>query len=117
MQFLFPNNVSLAPRCSWALMTRCGMPASTAFSSKRPPFSAPNAFNFDRRESVLDYYAPGALRELVSEQANIINIADTAVLTARIEEQSQGTPLWRWCLTLALCFLAAEILLLRLWKV
>ena len=75
------------------------------------------AFNYDRRESVLDYYAPGALRELVGEQANIINIADTAVLTARIEEQSQGTPLWRWCLILALAFLAVEVLLLRLWKV
>ncbi|MCO6478517.1 MAG: BatA domain-containing protein [Phaeodactylibacter sp.] len=75
------------------------------------------AFNYDRRESALDYYAPDALRELIGEQANIINIADTAVLTARIEEQSQGTPLWRWCLILALVFLAAEVLLLRLWKV
>lgn len=75
------------------------------------------AFNYDRRESALDYYAPDALRERVGAQANIINIADTAVLTARIEEQSQGTPLWRWCLILALVFLAGEVLLLRLWKV
>ena len=75
------------------------------------------AFNYDRRESALDYYAPDALRERVGAQANIINIADTAVLTARIEEQSQGTPLWRWCLILALAFLAGEVLLLRLWKV
>ncbi|MCO6489419.1 MAG: BatA domain-containing protein [Phaeodactylibacter sp.] len=75
------------------------------------------AFNYDRRESALDYYAPDALRERVGAQANIINISDTAVLTARIEEQSQGTPLWRWCLILALVFLAAEVLLLRLWKV
>ena len=88
----------------------------TLFLKEAEPLGA-YAFNYDRRESVLDYYSPDALRELLGEQANIINIADTAVLTARIEEQSQGTPLWRWCLILALVFLAGEVLLLRLWKV
>jgi len=75
------------------------------------------AFNYDRRESVLEYFAPDALRELAGEKVNVIEISDAAVLTARIEEQSQGTALWRWCLILALAFLAGEVLLLRLWKV
>ncbi len=88
----------------------------TLFLQESNPLGA-YAFNYDRRESALDYYSPDALGELVGPLANIINIADTAVLTARIEEQSQGTPLWRWCLILALVFLGAEVLLLRLWKV
>lgn len=88
----------------------------TLFLKPDSPLGA-YAFNYDRRESELAYYAPDALRERVGEQANIIEISDAAVLTARIEEQSQGTPLWRWCLILALVFLAGEVLLLRWWRV
>lgn len=75
------------------------------------------AFNYDRRESDLDYYSPDELAGYVGPLANLINIADNAVLTATIEERSQGIPLWRWCLILALVFLGAEVLLLRFWEV
>ncbi len=88
----------------------------TLFLKENEPLGV-YAFNYDRRESVLEYYPPDALREYVGEIANVIDIADTAVLTARIEEQSQGVTLWRLCLILALIFLAGEVLLLRLWKV
>ncbi len=74
------------------------------------------AFNYDRKESVLDYYNPADLRAYVGSLASVITAADNDVLTARIEERSQGVVLWRWCLILALLFLAAEILLLRFWK-
>lgn len=75
------------------------------------------AFNYDRRESDLDYYSPDELAEYVGPLANLINVADNAVLTATIEERSQGIPLWRWCLILALVFLGVEVLLLRFWEV
>ena len=75
------------------------------------------AFNYDRRESVLQHYSPDALAEFVGPVPSIINVTDEAVLTAAIEERSQGTALWRWCLILALLFLGVEVLLLRFWKV
>jgi len=74
------------------------------------------AFNYDRRESVLDYYKPEALAEFVGPVPDVINLTDSAVLTATIEERSQGTTFWRWCLILALVFLGLEGLLLRFWK-
>lgn len=75
------------------------------------------AFNFNRQESALDYYTPADLQERVGPLAAIMSVGDNAVLTAQIEEQSQGIALWRWCLMLALVFLGVETLLLRFWKV
>jgi hypothetical protein len=75
------------------------------------------AFNYDRAESDLSYYSPVELRAEAAGAYNVIEVADAATLSARIEARSQGTPLWRWCLILALLFLAAEALLLRFWRV
>ncbi len=75
------------------------------------------AFNYNRRESVLDYYTASELQQFNNPSFNVIDILDTAVLTAQIEERTQGMTLWRLCLILALVFIAAEVMLLRLWKV
>lgn len=74
------------------------------------------AFNYNRRESRLEYFTPEELSALNNPAFNVIDILDTTVLTARIEERSQGVTLWRLCLILALAFLAAEVTILRLWK-
>ena len=75
------------------------------------------AFNYNRKESILDYYNKEDLKTYVGENVNVIDTNESAILTAKIEERSQGIILWRWCLMLALLFLAIEILLLRFWKV
>ncbi len=75
------------------------------------------AFNFDRKESALDYIPADELDDRVSANINVLDVMEETVLTARIEERSQGIVLWRWCLILALVFLAAEVLLLRFWRV
>lgn len=74
------------------------------------------AFNFNRKESDLQYYTSQDLQYLVGDLAKVISVNDNSVLTAQIEERSQGIVLWRWCLILALLFLGAEVLLLRFWK-
>ncbi len=74
------------------------------------------AFNYNRKESELDYYNPADLQAWVGDNAKVIDINDNTVLTAKIEERSKGVTLWRWCVALALLFLAAEVLLLRFWK-
>lgn len=75
------------------------------------------AFNYDRRESELSYFNAADLRERLGGQAEVLEVLDNAVLTGKIQQQSRGIPLWKWCLIGALIFLAVEILLLRFWKV
>lgn len=74
------------------------------------------AFNFDRKESDLSYFNADELDGLSKGSVNVIDINEAALLTANIEERSQGLVLWRWCLILVLFFLAMESLLLRFWK-
>ena len=75
------------------------------------------SFNYDRKESQLEYFDAEGLKKFAGPLANVITATDEAVLAAKIEEQSRGMVLWRWCIILALLFLAAEVFILRLWKV
>ena len=74
-------------------------------------------FNFDRRESVLDYYDVKSLQTYERKNLKVFDETVEANFTAIVGERNQGVSLWRWCLILALTFLAAETLLLRFWKV
>lgn len=74
------------------------------------------AFNYDRIESNLDYYSTQELKENWGAGYNIIENSLQSDLSNVIKEKDQGTTYWRWCLILALLFLAIETLLLRIWK-
>jgi hypothetical protein len=75
------------------------------------------AFNYDRRESDLNYLSTTDLKGMERKNIHIMDAAAEANFTALVGEQTQGTHYWRWCVILALLFLAAEILLIRLWRV
>ncbi|MEM1321769.1 MAG: BatA domain-containing protein [Bacteroidota bacterium] len=75
------------------------------------------AFNYDRKESELEYYNEGDLSTLVGDRIKVIDASTISDLTPLIGERSRGIVLWRWCLILALVFLGLEALLLRFWKV
>ncbi|MEO0775559.1 MAG: BatA domain-containing protein [Bacteroidota bacterium] len=75
------------------------------------------AFNYDRKESALAYYNETDLGQQLSENMHLIGNTARANLTEVVGERSQGIVLWRWCLILALIFLALETLLLRFWRV
>jgi hypothetical protein len=75
------------------------------------------AFNYSRQESELEYYSAADLQAQLGERVDLIDTADDNAITAEIEERSQGIVLWRWCLILALIWLAMEVFLLRFWKV
>ncbi|WP_020534644.1 BatA domain-containing protein [Lewinella cohaerens] len=75
------------------------------------------AFNYSRQESALDYYNADDLQAQVGDRVDLINTADDNAIATEIEERSQGIVLWRWCLILALIWLALEVLVLRFWKV
>ena len=74
-------------------------------------------FNFDRRESVLDYFDNKALKDFTNKNIQIFDETAEANFTAIVGEKNQGVTLWRWCVILALLFLAIETLILRFWKV
>ena len=74
------------------------------------------AFNYDRIESNLDYESTDELNERYGANANVIGNTASADLSQIIKQKDQGIRFWKWCLILALLFLAIETLLLRFWK-
>jgi len=75
------------------------------------------AFNFDRKESDLTVSSNAALEDLANRtNINLLNASLKSDFSAYINEKDKGIVLWRWCLILALIFLAIEILLLRFWS-
>ncbi len=77
------------------------------------------SFNYDRKESQMSFLAPSALDSLC-KNAGIKNFSvlpsagDT--LPALLTEVNRGKFYWKYCIILALLFLAIEESLLRLWK-
>ena len=75
------------------------------------------SFNYSRQESVMDFYTPDEVKRLVGDMrlANC-SVAPSAQksMTDYIRQRSQGRPLWRVCLLLALLALLAETILLKL---
>ncbi|CAH0999769.1 hypothetical protein LEM8419_01069 [Neolewinella maritima] len=73
------------------------------------------AFNYDRRESDLQYTAPEELAELAN--VTVLDASSQAALAGEIRARNEGRPLWQYFVWLALVSLLAEALLLRFWRV
>lgn len=71
------------------------------------------ALHDDRRESVQEFLTPSDLEEAGFQLPDDMALAD---LSAWVGEKERGVVLWRWFVILALAFLLAETLLLRLWR-
>ncbi len=77
------------------------------------------AFNYDRQESVLDFYNADELKELVRKAGlKHVHVLDATEkpLTQLIEDLNRGVRYWKLFAFLALLFIAAEIGMLRFWK-
>lgn len=76
------------------------------------------AFNYDKRESMMQFYNLDELKKIFTGRKNIQiyeNIADKKFIQD-FQERSIGTPLWKYFIWLALICLLAEILIIRLFK-
>ncbi len=74
------------------------------------------SLNMSRLESDLGAMTPEELRaELDLRGLGTFSVLDagTGDLSLRLTELGQGSKLWKWCLLLALLFLAAEVFLIR----
>lgn len=74
------------------------------------------AFNFNRKESDLDYYDAGDLKDLAGEEVQVLD-AQTKDLSKNIADSFNGISLWRYFVLFALLCIIAEICVLRFWKV
>ena len=78
------------------------------------------SFNYNRAESDLESMSNNELETLIASKG-ISNI--TAMkpgnenLSVLMQHTSEGVHLWKWCIILALIFLAAEILLIRFFRI
>ena len=77
------------------------------------------AFNFDRKESDMNFYTKEELQKQLDEK-NLKNIViiepNEKALTNALQEATDGKKLWKLFLFLALAFLLSEILIIRLFK-
>lgn len=77
------------------------------------------AFNFDRKESDMNFMNSESLQKQMDENG-LKNIAviepSEKTLTNALQEVNDGKKLWKLFLILALMFLAAEILIIRLFR-
>jgi hypothetical protein len=77
------------------------------------------AFNFDRKESDMNFMTKDDLQKQIDEKGlknfGIIE-PNEKTLTNALQEVNDGKKLWKLFLILALIFLAAEILIIRLFK-
>jgi len=74
------------------------------------------AFNFDKRESNLSHYSAQELRAMIGPNRPNVRVYDASTgesVAAQYRAERVGTPLWRYCLAMALACLLAEVLLLR----
>lgn len=71
------------------------------------------AFNPAKTESDLSYFAAEDLKEI----GHSVKVIDprTASLDRVVSVENLGIQLWKYCVVLALVFLAAEIMLIRMW--
>lgn len=78
------------------------------------------SFNYDRAESDLAAMSSSELDNVIASKG-LVNIKamqpGNANLSVMMQQTSEGIHLWKWCIVLALLFLAAEILLIRFFRI
>jgi len=74
------------------------------------------AFNYDRKESALQYYSIDELDKMYGSVYNIYDNVMEANFSDIVEQREKGVHYWKWCLIFALIFLLIESLLIRFWK-
>ncbi|EJF54820.1 N-terminal double-transmembrane domain-containing protein [Saprospira grandis DSM 2844] len=74
------------------------------------------AFNYNRRESALEFYSLEELESSADGRYSIIDGNYGQDFGSLVLEETEGASLWKYFLILALLFLLLETLLLRLWQ-
>ncbi len=77
------------------------------------------SFNYNRKESDMSFLPTPELQKLCDDAGlrnfSVMSVSN-ASLSTLMQEVNRGKYYWKYCILLALLFLAAEELILRLWK-
>ncbi|MBK7390355.1 MAG: BatA domain-containing protein [Bacteroidetes bacterium] len=77
------------------------------------------AFNFNRSESDMSFFTADQISEALGKYRlsnfELMN-AEKAEIVNHFSQLSEGIRLWKYCIILALLFLAIEVLLLKFWR-
>lgn len=77
------------------------------------------AFNYDRKESDLQYYSTREIEDHLEEEqlkkATVVSEVQRN-FSEVLDELQNGKQLWKWAIMLALLFIVVEVLLARFWK-
>lgn len=74
------------------------------------------AFNYDKRNSFLEQYSAGELRQLIGNNhpnVTVYEASRAAAVRDQFRHDNVGTPLWKYCLLFSLLFFMTEIALIR----
>jgi hypothetical protein len=73
------------------------------------------AFNFNKKESDLDFYTVEEIKDMAGNGANVhvLEASDEIAIKKIFSPDNMGTQLWKYCLILCLLFALTEILLIR----
>lgn len=73
------------------------------------------AFNFNKKESDLDFYTADEIKDLAGNASNVhvLEASDEVAIKKIFSPDNRGTQLWKYCLILCLIFALTEILLIR----
>ena len=76
------------------------------------------AFNLNKDESRMEVMTDAEINKLATakENVSVFKPGNREAFSSEIKARYLGEPLWKYCLMLALLFILAEILLIRLWK-
>jgi hypothetical protein len=74
------------------------------------------SFNNNKKESDLTYFDKAQLRQLLPDNSQILQ-PEKGSLKGAVTDTNFGQQLWKLCIILALIFVAAEILLIRFYRV
>ncbi len=110
-----PGQQSVGKRVILNLHDQIGEPGFYDVYLKEGEVLSTFAFNSDRLESDPTCLSGSEVEEQFGDQAHIVQRTQLADLAQYIEQKDQGIVLWKYCLILALIFLALEALTIRFW--
>lgn len=74
------------------------------------------SMNYNRSESIMDFYTKADLQNIYSNNQVKIYDGNTGTISHSVRENNDGIVLWKVCIIFALLFILLEILLIRFWK-
>lgn len=117
------SNIDIIPRVrntntGTTVFVNSGIELADNYSLENNTTKIGLAFNYNRSESELDYLTPTEIADIISSNsinAQFIDLSTGTIQTA-LSDLNIGKKYWKYCIILALLFLAVEIVLIKIFK-